>query len=37
VKYGEKDYDQVVQFCIKSKSLAGKDYDLIRQNSALSG
>ena len=32
VKYGEKDYGQVVQFCIKSKSLAGKDYDLIRQN-----
>lgn len=32
VKYGQKDYKQVVQFCIKSKSLAGKDYDLIRQN-----
>jgi tetratricopeptide (TPR) repeat protein len=32
VKYGQKDYKQVVQFCIKSKSLAGKDYVLIKQN-----
>ncbi|HIJ91578.1 MAG: tetratricopeptide repeat protein [Desulfobulbaceae bacterium] len=32
VKYGQKDYEQVVQFSIKSNSLAGKDYDLIRQN-----
>ncbi len=32
VKYGQKDYDQVVQFCIKSNSLAGKDYGLIKQN-----
>jgi tetratricopeptide (TPR) repeat protein len=32
VKYGQKDYKQVVQFCIKSKSLAGKDHALIRQN-----
>ena len=32
VKYGQKDYKQVVQFCIKSKGLAGKDYDLIRKN-----
>lgn len=32
VKYGQKDFKQVVQFCIKSKSLAGKDYDLTRQN-----
>ncbi|MDD3814235.1 MAG: tetratricopeptide repeat protein [Desulfocapsaceae bacterium] len=32
VKYGQKDYGQVVQFCIKSNSLAGKDYDLIQQN-----
>ena len=32
VKYGQKDYGQVVQFCIKSNSLAGKDYGLIKQN-----
>ena len=32
VKYGQKDYGQVVQFCIKSNSLAGKDYGLIQQN-----
>lgn len=32
VKYGQKDYGQVIQFCIKSNSLAGKDYGLIRQN-----
>ena len=32
VKYGQKDYRQAVQFCIKSKSLAGKDRALIRQN-----
>ena len=32
VKYGQKDYGQVVQFCLKSNSLAGKDYGLIRQN-----
>jgi len=32
VKYGQKDYGQTVQFCIKSNSLAGKDYDLIQQN-----
>jgi len=32
VKYGQQQYDQVVQFCIKSNSLAGKDYDLIQQN-----
>ena len=32
VKYGQKDYGQAVQFCIKSNSLAGKDYDLIQQN-----
>ena len=32
VKYGQKDYGQTVQFCIKSNSLAGKDYALIRQN-----
>ena len=32
VKYGQKDYGQAVQFCIKSNSLAGKDYGLIQQN-----
>ncbi len=32
MKYGQKDYGQVVQFCIKSNSLAGKDYGLIQQN-----
>ncbi len=32
VKYGQKDYGQVVQFCIKSNSLAGRDYGLIQQN-----
>ena len=32
VKYGQRDYGQVVQFCIKSNSLAGKDYGLIQQN-----
>jgi hypothetical protein len=32
VKFGQKDYGQAVQFCIKSNSLAGKDYDLIQQN-----
>lgn len=32
VKYRQKDYGQAVQFCIKSNSLAGKDYWLIQQN-----
>ncbi len=32
VKFGQKDYGQVVQFCNKSNSLAGKDYGLIQQN-----
>ncbi|MBA3006164.1 MAG: tetratricopeptide repeat protein [Proteobacteria bacterium] len=32
VKYGQNNYGQVVQFCIKSNSLAGKDYGLIQQN-----
>lgn len=32
VKYGQRDYGQVVQFCIKSNSLAGKDYGLMQQN-----
>ena len=32
VKFEQKDYGQAVQFCIKSNSLAGKDYDLIQQN-----
>lgn len=32
VKFARRDYRQAVQFCIKSNSLAGKDYDLIQQN-----
>ena len=32
VKFEQKDYGQAVQFCIKSNSLAGKDYNLIQQN-----
>lgn len=32
VKYSQKDYAQAVQFCIKSNSLAGKDYSLMQQN-----
>lgn len=32
VKYRQMDYGQTVQFCIKSNSLAGKDYGLIQQN-----
>jgi tetratricopeptide (TPR) repeat protein len=32
VKYSQKDYAQAVQFCIKSNSLAGKDYTLMQQN-----
>ena len=32
VKYGQKNYGQVIQFCIKSNSLAKKDYGLIKQN-----
>ncbi len=32
VKYSQKDYGQAVQFCIKSNSLAGKDYSLMQQN-----
>jgi Tfp pilus assembly protein PilF len=32
VKYAQKDYGQAVQFCIKSNSLAGKDYGLMQQN-----
>jgi len=32
VKYAQKDYSQAVQFCIKSNSLSGKDYNLIQQN-----
>lgn len=32
VKYAQKNYSQAVQFCIKSNSLAGKDYNLIQQN-----
>lgn len=32
VKYAQQDYNQAVQFCIKSNSLAGKDYNLMQQN-----
>jgi tetratricopeptide (TPR) repeat protein len=32
VKYGQKDYGQAVQFCLKANSLAGRDAALIRQN-----
>jgi len=32
VKYAQQDYSQAVQFCIKSNSLAGKDYNLTQQN-----
>lgn len=32
VKYAQQDYGQAVQFCIKSNSLAGRDYNLIQQN-----
>jgi len=32
VKFESKEYRQAVQFCIKSNSLAGKDYDLMEQN-----
>jgi len=32
VKYGQKDYGQAVQFCLKANSLAGRDTALIRQN-----
>jgi len=32
VKYAQQNYSQAVQFCIKSNSLAGKDYNLTQQN-----
>ncbi|MFH1019672.1 MAG: tetratricopeptide repeat protein, partial [Pseudomonadota bacterium] len=32
VKYGQEDYGQTVQFCLKANSLAGRDSALIRQN-----
>ncbi len=32
VKFESKEYRQAVQLCIKSNSLAGKDYDLMEQN-----
>lgn len=32
VKYGQGDYGQTVQFCLKANSLAGRDSALIRQN-----
>ncbi|MFZ5772661.1 MAG: tetratricopeptide repeat protein [Thermodesulfobacteriota bacterium] len=32
VKYGQGDYGQTVQFCLKANSLAGRDAALIRQN-----
>lgn len=35
IKFDQREYRQAVQFCIKSKSLAGRDYDLIEQNRVL--
>lgn len=32
VKYGQKNYGQTVQFCLKANSLAGRDTALIRRN-----
>lgn len=32
VRFGQGHYDQAVQFCLKSNSLAGRDRALIRQN-----
>jgi len=32
VKYGQGDYGQTVQFCLKANSLAGRDAAQIRQN-----
>ena len=32
VKYGQEDYGQTVQFCLKANSLAGRNGALIRQN-----
>lgn len=32
VKYGQEDYSQAVQFCLKANSLAGRDFALIKQN-----
>lgn len=35
VKYHQNLYNQAVQFCLKSKSLAGRNSELIRLNEAL--
>ena len=35
VKYKQNLYQQAVQFCLKSKSLAGGNSELIRLNDAL--
>ena len=35
VKYQQNLYNQAIQFCLKSKSLAGQNSELIRQNDAL--
>lgn len=35
VKFDQREFRQAVQFCIKSKSLAGRDYELIEQNRVL--
>lgn len=32
VKYGQKQYGQAIQFCLKANSLAGRNSSLIRQN-----
>ncbi len=35
VKYGQGDFDQTVQFCLKSNSLAGKNEALVEENLRL--
>ena len=35
IKYGEKQYAKTVQFCLKSKSMAGNDVKLLRLNEQL--
>lgn len=35
VKYQQNLHNQAIQFCLKSKSLAGQNSELIRQNDAL--
>jgi len=35
IRYGQGDYDQTVQFCLKSNTLANHDRTLMRQNWVL--